>query len=192
MKEYLLVQKKRNPITGEEEDFTVLELMDMQMISKALKGDQRAYEAVVDRLEGKPKQTTDINALIEEVEPILLENRLLLLQPIEDGYVYTKIICIDSNDRTISCMKLPEIQDPQRIGSAVTYYRRYTLQSLMSLQSIDDDSNLASEAVKSQKQGLSQERFEKALEGIKNGTVSKQDLFKFELTKEQLTKLNEL
>jgi hypothetical protein len=89
-------------------------------------------------------------------------------------------------------MKLPEIQDPQRIGSAVTYYRRYTLQSLMSLQSIDDDSNLASEAVKSQKQGLSQERFLKALEGIKNGTVSKQDLSKFELTKEQLTKLNEI
>ena len=134
----------------------------------------------------------DINALIEEVEPILLENRLLLLQPIEDGYVYTKIICIDSNDRTISCMKLPEITDPQKIGSAVTYYRRYTLQSLLSLQAVDDDANLSSEAVKSQKQGLSQERFLKALEGIKNGTVSKQDLSKFELTQEQLTKLNEL
>ena len=134
----------------------------------------------------------DINALIEEVEPILLENRLLLLQPIEDGYVYTKIICIDSNDRTISCMKLPEITDPQKIGSAVTYYRRYTLQSLLSLQAVDDDANLSAEAVKSQKQGLSQERFLKALEGIKNGTVSKQDLSKFELTKEQLTKLNEI
>jgi len=134
----------------------------------------------------------DINALIEEVEPILLENRLLLLQPIEDGYVYTKIICIDSNDRTISCMKLPEITDPQKIGSAVTYYRRYTLQSLLSLQAVDDDANLSSEAVKSQKQGLTQERFLKALEGIKNGTVSKQDLSKFVLTKEQLTKLNEI
>jgi hypothetical protein len=134
----------------------------------------------------------DINALIEEVEPILLENRLLLLQPIKDGYVYTRIVDVDSGDIAESCMKLPEIQDPQRIGSAVTYYRRYTLQSLMSLQSIDDDSNLASEAVKSQKQGLTQERFLKALEGIKNGTVSKQDLSKFELTKEQLTKLNEL
>ena len=60
-----LVQKKRNPITGEEEEFTVLELMDMQMIAKALKGDQKAYEVVVDRLEGKPKQTTDITADIK-------------------------------------------------------------------------------------------------------------------------------
>jgi hypothetical protein len=134
----------------------------------------------------------DINALIEEVEPILLENRLLLLQPIEDGYVYTRIVDVDSGEICESCMKLPEIQDPQKIGSAVTYYRRYTLQSLLSLQAVDDDANLSSEAVKSQKQGLSQERFEKALEAIKSGSVSKQDLFKFELTKEQLTKLNEL
>ena len=134
----------------------------------------------------------DINALIEEVEPILLENRLLLLQPIEDGFVYSRIVDIDSGEICESCMKLPEITDPQKIGSAVTYYRRYTLQSLLSLQAVDDDANLSSEAVKSQKQGLSPERFLKALEGIKNGTVSKQDLSKFELTKEQLTKLNEI
>lgn len=55
-----LVQKRKNPITGEEEDFTVLELMDMQMIAKALKGDQRAYQEVMDRLEGKPKQSTEL------------------------------------------------------------------------------------------------------------------------------------
>jgi len=68
-----LVQKKKNPITGEEEDFTVLELMDMQMIAKALKGDQRAYESVVDRLEGKPKQTTDITADIKGNVQITIE-----------------------------------------------------------------------------------------------------------------------
>lgn len=55
-----LVQKKKNPITGEEEEFTVLELMDMQMIAKALKGDQRAYQEVIDRLEGKAKQSTEV------------------------------------------------------------------------------------------------------------------------------------
>ena len=55
-----LVQKKKNPITGEEEEFTVLELMDMQMIAKALKGDQRAYQEIIDRLEGKPKQTSEV------------------------------------------------------------------------------------------------------------------------------------
>ena len=134
----------------------------------------------------------DINAIIAEVEPVLLEYHLLLLQPIENGFVKTYIIDAETGENVCSEMKLPEILDPQKIGSAVTYFRRYTLQSLLCLQAVDDDANLSSEAVKSQKQGLSQERFEKALEGIKNGTVSKQDLFKFELTKEQLTKLNEL
>jgi len=134
----------------------------------------------------------DINALIEEVEPILLENRLLLLQPIEDGYVYTRIVDVDSGEICESCMKLPEIQDPQRIGSAVTYFRRYTLQSLMSLQSIDDDSNLATEAIKTQKPTISDERFQKALTAIEDGLATKTDLSKFSLTQSQINQLNQL
>ena len=41
-------------------------------------------------------------------------------------------------------MELPPLTDPQKIGSAITYYRRYTLQSLLGIQAEDDDANKAS------------------------------------------------
>jgi len=60
-----LVTKVRNPVTGEEEEFSIAEQLDMQIIAKARKGDLKAYEILLDRLEGKPKQTTDITADIK-------------------------------------------------------------------------------------------------------------------------------
>lgn len=134
----------------------------------------------------------DINAIIAEVEPVLLEYHLLLLQPIENGFVKTYIIDAETGENVCSEMKLPEILDPQRIGSAVTYYRRYTLQALLTLQSIDDDANLSSEAVKTQGNLISDERFQKALEAIERGDAKKTDLAKFQLTEVQQAKLNQL
>ena len=55
-----LVQKKKNPITGIEEEYTLLELMDMQQVNKALKGDDKAYKEILDRLEGRAKQSTEV------------------------------------------------------------------------------------------------------------------------------------
>tara|TARA_R110000868_G_scaffold392431_1_gene663058 strand:- start:5195 stop:5752 length:558 start_codon:yes stop_codon:yes gene_type:complete len=86
----------------------------------------------------------DINSLIIQLNPILQKNGLILLQPIEMGNVTSKIICIDSGQSIESNLKLPDIDDPQKIGSCITYYRRYTLQSLLGLPSEDDDANLAS------------------------------------------------
>jgi hypothetical protein len=54
-----LEQEILNPVTGLKEQFTVAEQMDMAMIAKARKGDVRAYNALVDRLEGRPNQTID-------------------------------------------------------------------------------------------------------------------------------------
>tara|TARA_R110000782_G_C14571424_1_gene387423 strand:+ start:21 stop:557 length:537 start_codon:yes stop_codon:yes gene_type:complete len=88
----------------------------------------------------------DINQLLEHVEPILQKHNLLLLQPIEDNVVISRIIDIDSGEITESSMSLTAITDPQKRGSEITYYRRYTLGSLLGLQAVDDDANIASKA----------------------------------------------
>jgi hypothetical protein len=130
----------------------------------------------------------DINGLIETVEPVLLEYGLLLIQPIEDGKVRTLIIDIETGETAFSDMRLPDIQDPQKVGSAVTYYRRYTLQSLLSLQAEDDDANSASATVKNTKPTITQERFENGLTKITNGEMTP-DQFKQALSGYQLTDL---
>lgn len=56
-----LEQEGTNPVTKDRETFTVAELMDLQQIAKALKGDLQAYSALLDRLEGRPPSTTDLN-----------------------------------------------------------------------------------------------------------------------------------
>jgi hypothetical protein len=90
----------------------------------------------------------DINGLLRHTEPLLQKNGLLLLQPIIKGEVYSEIIDIESGESVTSSIALPNIEDPQRIGGCVSYYRRYTLQSLLGLQAEDDDANAASQAVK--------------------------------------------
>ena len=85
----------------------------------------------------------DINSLIGQLQPLLKKHGLLLLQPIEDQKVKSIIFEIDGDGYVESSIKLPEILDPQKLGSAITYFRRYTLQSLLALQAEDDDGNKA-------------------------------------------------
>ena len=90
----------------------------------------------------------DINSLLEHVEPILQRHELLLLQPIEEGKVITTILDIESEKFFSSAIDMPDLKDPQKLGSAITYYRRYTLQSLLGLQAEDDDGNKAAKPPK--------------------------------------------
>ena len=68
-------QLKKNPLSGKEEKMSVIEYMDMAQIIKALKGDTRAYNEIIDRLEGKAGQNVkhEIGGLskvtVEIVEP---------------------------------------------------------------------------------------------------------------------------
>ena len=113
----------------------------------------------------------DINSLIKQLQPLLKKHRLLLLQPIEEDMVVSKLLCIDGTGGVVSGLKLPEITDPQKLGSCITYYRRYTLSSLLGLQSEDDDGNTASNKAVEEQKWLNQNtpEYSKAIEFIKGG-----------------------
>jgi hypothetical protein len=86
-------------------------------------------------------------------------------------------------------MELPAGLNPQQIGSCLTYYRRYTLVSLCSLQSVDDDGEAASKSTPT-KPPISDERLADAITAIEKGTYSLEKLKdQFSLTKEQEAKL---
>lgn len=134
----------------------------------------------------------DINALIEAVEPILLENGLVLLQPVNDGIVTTRIIHAESGEEISSAIQLPTANTPQQLGSAITYYRRYTLQSLLSLQAEDDDGQEANKTKPAPK-GKPKVDFVKAVEAIKAGKTTVAEIVKIrECTLEEIAGLNEV
>ena len=97
----------------------------------------------------------DINSLLEHVKPTLNKHGLVLLQVLTNvnGKLAISTELTDSTDgKTISGVcPLPDIQDPQKVGSAVTYFRRYALQSLLALEAEDDDGNFASKPTIKQK-----------------------------------------
>jgi hypothetical protein len=142
----------------------------------------------------------DVNSLLLHVEPIIQKNGLLLLQPIQDNLV--KSIIFDTNGFSIeSGIVLPELNDPQKLGSAITYYRRYTLQSLLALQAEDDDANLASNKVNAKSSTTEDEQkwlnvntpeFTKAIEYLKSGGTIEVIEKKYKLaakTKQELLKV---
>jgi hypothetical protein len=94
----------------------------------------------------------DINGLLAQLLPLLEKYHLTVIQPL--GNIAGKPALVTSVFEEIkdektgetrdieivsSVMPLPDLQDPQKMGSAITYYRRYALQSLFLLQAQDDD-----------------------------------------------------
>lgn len=129
----------------------------------------------------------DLNAILEATEPILLKYDLILLQPVLNGCVCTQIIDIETGDKIESSLQLPIISDPQKLIASITYCRRGSLQSLLSLQAIDDDGNTARKAVKEIKT-FPQDRFQSGLDKVKAGEITIEE-FKKVLSGYELTEL---
>ena len=144
----------------------------------------------------------DINQLIEHVQPVLNKYGLVLLQPIEGGSVSSIIIDSEQKDnddiQVCSSLELPQLSDPQKLGSCITYYRRYTLASLLGLQAEDDDANLASKKKPNPKPKQKQEVKDwlglcNAISDPKQENITKQwALETYELSKERIEHIKSL
>ena len=80
-----------------------------------------------------------LTQILSEVKPLLTECGLILIQPISLEGVGTTIIDFETGEKIETVISLPTNLSPQQLGSAITYFRRYTLASLLSLEIDDDD-----------------------------------------------------
>ncbi len=87
----------------------------------------------------------DLNTHLKAVEPLAQKNGCLLTQEtVADARIgkniqRTTITHVESGQSKESFVYLPEIAHLQKLGSAITYARRYTLSALLSMQAEDDD-----------------------------------------------------
>ena len=93
----------------------------------------------------------DLNSIMDACKDVLNEKEIFILQPVghdEHGDYVETILMHTSGEFISSQMRLVATTDAQKQGSAITYARRYALQSLLFIQSVDDDGNTASTPVK--------------------------------------------
>jgi hypothetical protein len=86
-------------------------------------------------------------SILEAIQKPLEESKLVFSQLPDEEYLTTILIHIESGEYLQSSYKMNATkQDPQSIGSAITYARRYALGAILGLNiDEDDDGNKASE-----------------------------------------------
>jgi hypothetical protein len=89
----------------------------------------------------------DLTSIIELVKSPLEAQGIIVLQPIrhgEDGNTYLETRLLHSSGEFLSSfMPLDVTGKEQALGSRISYFRRYQLQSLLSIPALDDDGEVA-------------------------------------------------
>jgi hypothetical protein len=140
----------------------------------------------------------DINDIHKMVDPIFHEHGLMVLNPIVEGKMVTQIVDVETGDKLESSFKIEYNANPQKVGSEITYLRRYLLSSLIGLKAEDDDGNLASKNPPPTKatQAVAKPKIKEmkaAKEALSKGKVTVSQLFeKYDLTLEQIADFNEV
>jgi hypothetical protein len=90
----------------------------------------------------------DLNAVREACIPVLNTHGITVLQPttVLDGKLYVETLLLHESGEFISGVYevvVGKQNDPQSLGSAISYSRRYSLQSMVNIGADDDDGEKA-------------------------------------------------
>jgi hypothetical protein len=98
--------------------------------------------------------------ILSIITPILKKNGLVIMQPVINNCVVTKLIHIDSGEciESVYEIKCKDDTNPQQLGSGVSYARRYSISSILNLNiDDDDDGNAATGNVATQSKAIAKE-----------------------------------
>ena len=90
----------------------------------------------------------ELHELIDAVRPVLAKHGLAFMQDVSglpDGRLGVTTILVHTSGGRVATgpLPMPAPNDPQKVGSAITYARRYALMATLGLATEDDDGHAA-------------------------------------------------
>lgn len=171
-------------------------------IYKSLAAFQQECPVVHKGTKGYGYSYADLPAIFEVIMPLLKKHNLGFTQLMDGSELRTILFHTKSGDTIESCAAIPQdvqlkgMNAFQVYGSAITYFRRYALSSILGIvtdKDIDasgEQINTKESNVKFKKGSLNDVQFARALKTIEEGQYSKESLLKnFNLNANQKNEL---
>ena len=163
-------------------------------IYKSLAAFQQECPVVHKGTKGYGYSYADLPSIFEVIMPLLKKHNLGFTQLIESGFLRTILFHTKSGESIESSAEIPQdvqlkgMNAFQVYGSAITYFRRYALSSILGIVT-DKDIDASGEQINSKK-NIDSNQFQRALKSIEKGEYSKDRLMKeFNLNANQKNEL---
>jgi hypothetical protein len=149
----------------------------MKNLYKSLANFQQEVPTIHKATQGFGYTYADLTAIYKVINPLMKKNGLGFTQLLQNNQMVTIVFHIESGETIESRTDIPMnvqlkgMNDFQVMGSAISYLRRYCISSILGLVT-DKDTDAGGEQVSkpviAEKEVLSNDRFDKAVEKIRN------------------------
>lgn len=174
----------------------------MKNLLKALAEFQNEVPIIHEDTKGYNYTYANLNKIFETIKPLLKEHGLSFYQSLDGKNLKTVLFHIESGETLESSVeietdvKLASMNHYQVFGSAITYFRRYSLSCLLGLitdKDIDAKGERVEKNHRTAKTEITKARFAEALKIIGEGKYTGKELAgRYDLTDSQKSELEDL